>query len=62
MPYCSIGILSFMDIIKRQFKGTSTVLFSGKKKKKKKFYLCLDFNQVLTDLFIFFVKQTVLRM
>lgn len=50
MPYCSTGILSFMDIIKHQFKGTSTVLVS----ERKRFYLCLDFTQVLTVLFILF--------
>lgn len=49
MPYCSTGILPFMEIIKHQFKGTSTVLVS----EKKKFYLCPDFSQVLTVLFIF---------
>lgn len=49
MPYCSAGILPFMEIIKHPFKGTSTVLVS----EKKLFYLCPDFNQVLTVLFIF---------
>jgi len=37
-----------MDIIKHQFKGTSAVLVS----EKKKFYLFLDFNRVLIVLFI----------
>lgn len=32
MPYSSTRILSFMDIIKHQFKGTSTVLFSEKQR------------------------------
>lgn len=49
MPYCSTGILSFMDVIKHHFRGTSTVLFSENGKK----IICLNFNQVLNVLFIF---------
>lgn len=32
MPYCSTGILSFMDITKHEFKGTSSSEFLKKKK------------------------------
>lgn len=36
MPYRSSGILSFMDVIKQQFKWNSAVLVSGRKKKNNK--------------------------
>lgn len=53
MPYCSTGILSFMDVIKHHFKGTSTILFSEKEKKK----LSLLELQPCLECFIYFLCE-----